>query len=364
MNNTERWLTFVSRRFRSGLVYKDCTASAPAWGHLAESQDPLLLKLQTAAIGSVIEPLIAAGLSPAFESALLVGAPEDRKIVFADVSSIATKARALPDQELMLLIAENLSAMRQPLQGKTVLITRAQKQAGALRELLEAHGARVLEAPAIKIVERPARIAELKDALHHAKDYAWLVLTSVNSVDILDAALKELGQSWTALPPVACIGSATAARVRELGGAVEIVPLKYQAESLAEALLQRAISQKKILLPRAEGSRRVLVEELQSHGAIVHEIQIYRAEVPAGGREELQRILLNESIDFVTFTSSSTVHHFVQMAGDLMSRFGEKIRIASIGPITSSTLREHGLPIFVEAADFTMQGLVDAIGAA
>ena len=157
---------------------------------------------------------------------------------------------------------------------------------------------------------------------------------------------------------VACIGSATAGRVKELGGTVDLIPPKFQAESLAEDLLKLPIAGKRILLPRWEGSRRVLVEELEAHGASVHEIQIYRAEIPAGGREELQRLLQQETIDFITFTSSSTVHHFVEMAGDLLP---PGIRIASIGPITTATLHEYGLTVSVEAAEFTMQGLASAI---
>ena len=357
----DRWLLLVRERFPSGFVFKDLTITPlPNWSFLAVAPEPLLLQLRAAEISRTIEQLIGAGLGPATPCALM-----HERIIIANAGSIALKSRRPVEGVVLLLIAEDLTPIaRKRLAGKTVLITRARKQAGPLRDLLELEGARVLEAPAIEIIEKPERIAELKEALQNPQLYAWLVLTSVNTVDIVDAALKSSGANWPTLLSlqIACIGAATAARVRELGGAVTLVPAKFQAESLVEELIRQPISGKQILLPRAEGSRRILVEELQRHGVTVNEIQVYRAEIPEGGRQELQRLMQEESIDFITFTSSSTVHHFVEMTGELLSRLDpNKTRIASIGPITAATLREYGLPVAVEAAEFTIPGLVEAI---
>lgn len=358
MIDIDRWMAVLRQHFPSGLVFKDLTLSRADWSFLAASPEPLLLRLNIADISDAVEQLVSAGLSPISACALLIGEPEYRHIVSADAGSIALKSRALTETSILLLIAEDITPLLQKrLQGKTVLITRAQKQAALLQDLLAKQGARVLSAPAIEIVEKPEQIAELKDALRQLDRYAWLVLTSVNTVTILDSILEHDWRSLQSLQ-IACIGSATADRVKELGGTVDLIPAKFQAENLAEDLLRLPIAGKRILLPRAEGSRRVLVEELETHGASVHEIQIYRAEIPAGGREELQRLLQQETIDFITFTSSSTAHHFVEMAGDLLP---PGIRIASIGPITSATLREYGLTVSVEAVEFTMQGLVDAL---
>lgn len=356
----ERSILLLRERFPSGFVFKDLTIAAPDWSFLAGAPDPVLLHLRAEEISRTIEQLIAAGLGPATPCALM-----QERIIVSDAGSIALKSKSHASGTVLLLIAEDLTPLeRKRLAGRTVLITRAQKQAGQLRELLELEGARVLVAPAIEIVEKPEQIAELTQALLHAEDYAWLVLTSVNTVSIVDSALKSNGSDWRALQAlqIACIGTATADRVRNLGGAVALVPPKFQAESLAEELLRRPVSGKQILLPRAEGSRRILVEELQRHRVTVNEIQVYRAEIPEGGREELQRLLQTENIDFITFTSSSTVHHFVEMAGDLLSQLDpQKTRIACIGPITAATLRDYGLTISVEAEEFTMPGLVEAL---
>lgn len=359
----ERCFLLLRERFPSGFVYKDLTIGAPDWSFLAGSPDPLLLQLHAEEISRTIEQLIAAGLGPATPCAVLL-----ERMILSDAGSIALKSKGHARGTVFLLIAEDLTPLeRKRLAGRTVLITRAQKQASRLRELLELEGARVLDAPAIEIVEKPERIAELKQAILHPEDYAWLVLTSVNTVSIVDTVLKSNGRDWRSLQSVqiACIGTATADHVSELGGAVALVPPKFQAESLAEELIRRPISGKQILLPRAEGSRRILVEELQKHNVTVNEITVYRAEIPEGGREELQRFLQTENIDFITFTSSSTVHHFVEMAGDLLSRVDpQKTRIACIGPITAATLREYGLTVSIEAGEFTIPGLVEAIARA
>ncbi|HSP06057.1 MAG TPA: uroporphyrinogen-III synthase, partial [Acidobacteriota bacterium] len=309
LDRLDHWLSLLRKHYPSGFVFKDLTIATPDWSFLAGTPEPLLLLLDAAEISRAVEQLVAAGFSPATPCALL-----REPLITANTGTIALKSRGVSDSVHLVLFAEDITPLqRLRLEGKNVLITRAQKQAGRLRELLELEGARVLEAPAIEIVEKAEQIEELKEALLHLDSYSWLVLTSANTVSILDAVLKSISADWKLLEPLqtACIGTATANRVRESGGKVDLVPPKFQAESLAEELLKRQISGKQILLPRAEGSRRILVEELQGNNVTVHEITVYRAEIPAGGHEELRRLMQNERIDFITFTSSSTVHHFV-----------------------------------------------------
>jgi uroporphyrinogen III methyltransferase/synthase len=221
-----------------------------------------------------------------------------------------------------------------------------------------------VEIPAIEIVMLPEKRSDLLVALGNIADYSWLILTSVNTVTILDQILKEAGLNWTIFKnvQVACIGRSTAAVVRERGIEAAVVPPLFQAESLAEEMTKRQIRSKQILLPRAEGSRRILPEILEAHGAKVHEIQIYRAEIPESSRSELVKILNSEQLDYITFTSSSTVNHFVEIAGELLTSMDfRKTRIACIGPVTAATLQEHGLPCTVQAKEFTVTGLVRAL---
>src|SRR5262249_51658211 len=174
----------------------------------------------------------------------------------------------------------------------------------------------------------------------------------------------HLGVDWKVFDGVriGCIGTTTAARVRDFGGNVSLVPPKFQAESLVEALLSEEVDGKKVLLPRAQGSRELLPRELRHNGAIVNEIHIYSAKLPESGRAELVDILKEQTLDFITFTSSSTVHNFVEMAGDLITHLDpNRTRLAVIGPITAATLEEYGLHAAIRASEFTIPGLVQAL---
>jgi uroporphyrinogen III methyltransferase / synthase len=243
------------------------------------------------------------------------------------------------------------------LEGLRILVTRSRSQAPGFSELLETEGATVYEVPAIKIVLLEQGMAELNHKLGRLQDYDWLILTSVNTVYHLNDALRAAGKDWSNLR-IACIGKATARKVQDLGGSVSLVPPEFRAESLSEELQKQNVAGAKILLPRAAGSRPVLPAELRKAGAIVDEIHIYRAEIVQESRQKLKQLLNSGGLDYLTFTSSSTVRNFAELAGELP---WQKIPAACIGPITADTLREYGVEPAIEATEFTMQGLVEAI---
>ena len=249
------------------------------------------------------------------------------------------------------------------LQGKKILVTRADQQASKLTSLLKKEGAIVFRAPAIRIVRNRRNIAQLDRALERIADYTWLILTSTNSVDIVDELLRKK-TGWGVLQSlrIACIGDATAERVKERGGIVSVVPSRFQAEALVEELQRVGVEGANILLPRAAGARPVLPVSLANLGATVHEIHIYRAQLPQSSRAKLLQILETEQLDFITFTSPSTVRNFLEMASPSMTQLDfDRTRIACIGPITAATLKEFGLPVEIEAKEFTMAGLVAAL---
>jgi uroporphyrinogen III methyltransferase / synthase len=201
----------------------------------------------------------------------------------------------------------------------------------------------------------PEGIAKLDTKLAEIDRYHWLILTSVNSVVIV----SDLMKTWN-LPDlkIACIGPATARKVEEFGGRVTLVPDRYRAEELSEVLIAADVKGTRILLPRAAGSRPVLPDALTTAGAQVDEIHIYKADVASESREKLAKFLLDGEIDLITFTSSSTVRNFADLAADLPWK---QIRTACIGPITAQTLREHGIEPRIIATEFTIPGLVTAI---
>src|SRR5579875_1771388 len=272
------------------------------------------------------------------------------------------------------------------LAGKRVLVTRTRDQAGALSERLRALGAHPVEFPTIRIVP-PLDWSALDAALRRlyaagtpeAERYDWLVLTSANGVHICMQRLNSLGCDPRALRPVrvAAIGPATAAALEHYGVSADLVPEEYIAEGIAAALIEHErqrgspIAGQRILLARAAEARKVLVDLLRQAGALVDEVAAYST-LPAASDDEqgreLLRLLQCRQLDILTFTSSSTVRNFVawlrssqQGSGaDLMAALSS-IAIACIGPVTARTARELGLAVTIEAREFTIDGLVQAI---
>ncbi|MCI0417087.1 uroporphyrinogen-III synthase [bacterium] len=246
------------------------------------------------------------------------------------------------------------------LTGRRILVTRSRDQAAELTRLLQTEDAIIYEIPSIEIILQNDGISKLQHELDRIENYSWLLLTSVNSVLILNQTLRDSGRDWKWFDTtrIGCIGQATAAKVNELGGRVSLVPSRYQAENLAEELVKDSLAGKKILLPRAARSRPILPEQLRQSGAIVEEIHIYKAEIAAQNKQTLVELLNSNQLDLLTFTSSSTVRNFAELAGEFP---WQKIPVACIGPITAETLREYGVEPAIEAEEFTMQGLVEAI---
>src|SRR5262249_44498759 len=157
----------------------------------------------------------------------------------------------------------------------------------------EKEGATVFEIPSIKIVPNESGIQQLQEMLHRLEEYDWLILTSVNSVEII----QKCGIEWQKTK-IACIGKSTAKKVEEFGGSVSIIPPQFRAESLSEELRKQNLDGRKILLPRAEGSRMVLPDELTKAGAVVEEIHIYKAEMEEESKIRLKNLLDSSRIDY------------------------------------------------------------------
>ena len=225
----------------------------------------------------------------------------------------------------------------------------------------------MLEIPSIEI--RPPRsYRPLDEALHRIADYDWLVLTSVNGVEALFARLKKLRLTTRPLKAlrVAAIGPATRAAIEKRGLRVQVMPREYVAESVVQALRSK-VRGKRVLLVRAKIARDVLPRELRRAGANVDVIEAYETVIPASSRRRLQALLRDPARrpHVITFTSSSTVRNFMDLLG--RRRGGRKlldgITAASIGPVTSATLRELGVRPGVQARRYTIPGLVAAIAA-
>jgi uroporphyrinogen III methyltransferase/synthase len=250
-----------------------------------------------------------------------------------------------------------------PLEGRTVVVTRAAAQAQRFTQLLEAAGARVLEAPTIVIVPPPSW-DPLDQALARLDSFAWVIFTSVNGVQMVDRRLAARGLAWSAvgLRRVAAIGPATADALGEHGVRPEIVPAEYRAEGLVARLRSLVRPGDRVLLPRAAQTRDVLVGELGRLGASVTEVSAYATRRVESAAARLREALSAGAIDAVTFTSSSTARNFAELfTEDERRAWLGRVAVASIGPITAATAAEYGLATHVMPSEYTIPALARAL---
>jgi uroporphyrinogen-III synthase len=253
--------------------------------------------------------------------------------------------------------------MQRPLSHLRILVGRAAHQASILSAGLRAKGAQVLEIPFIEI--RPPRsYRPLDTALKNLDQYDWLILTSFNGVEALWARLKKLRltkRNFSHLK-VAAIGPATRKAIRKHGLKVHIMPREYVAESVVESLRGK-VEGKRILLARAKVARDVIPRHLRKQGAQVDVVEAYETVVPQRSRARLRAALENPNLrpHLITFTSSSTVRNFLALLGKGSRNVLKGICLASIGPITSATLRDLGLRADIQAEHYTIPGLIQSI---
>ena len=257
-----------------------------------------------------------------------------------------------------------MSVNDNPMKGWRILVTRASHQAFGLSEPLRQLGAKVIEIPTIEIRSTGTQ-GPLEHALLKIDHYDTLILTSVNGVEILFERYNRLGLPIADMQHlrVVAIGPATAAAIQSEGISVSIVPEKYVAESVVEALKGKISQGSRVLIVRAKVARDVLPNELQKMGAKVDVIEAYETHVPEGAREKLEKLFREPASKphLITFTSSSTASNFLALLGENAQVFLENVHLASIGPVTSETLRQAGFPPAIEAHEYTMQGLVGGI---
>lgn len=252
---------------------------------------------------------------------------------------------------------------KHPLAGTRILVGRARHQAGNLSASLRSLGASVIEIPFIEI-RKPQSYAPLDEALKNIKTYDWLILTSANGVEALWERVRRLRITRRKLKhlQIAAIGPATKKAIVKRGLKVKMVPEEYVAESVVKGLREK-VSGKRVILIRAKVARDVIPEELRAAGARVDVVEAYETVVPEKSRARLRALMENSARrpHVVTFTSSSTAKNFAELLGKVSPSSLNGVQFASIGPVTSATLRELQMPVALEASEFTMGGLIRAI---
>jgi len=340
------------------------------WSKVGQAET-LVIFMGIFAMREIAAEIMRHGRSPDTPAvAVRWGTRPDQETVTGTLASIADRIEQAELKPPATVIIGEVVGLRDkidwfeklPLFGQKIVVTRAADQAGEFCDRLRSLGADAIELPVIAL-EAPADPAALDRAIEDLASYDWLIFTSVNGVRFFLERLDHSRRDLRSLRARICaIGPATRKAVEDLHLKVDRMPEEYVAESLIRAFANEDLAGKKILLPRAAVARDVIPVELGKLGAEVGVVEAYRNAVPSHAASRAKEIFsAGKKPDWITFTSSSTVKNLLAIAG---REALEGVRIASIGPVTSSTLCAHGLTVDVEAKAFTIEGLVDAILAA
>jgi len=338
-------IPLTHRDFASSLAFitghEDADRTGPSridWPALGKWQGTLVFYMSVKNLSLICRTLQQHGMSPDTPAALISRGTTPRQqtltATVATLPDMAVEHNISPPAVIVIgkvvTLREHLNWFeRRPLFRRRIVVTRPRRQGGELIDSLTMLGADVLECPTIKI-EPPVDIQPLHNAIRELHNYDWIIFTSVNGVDAF------------------FIGPATAGRLKSNGLVADLVPPRFRAESIVETLEQNEkLEDTNILLPRADIAPPDLSLSLRNSGASVHEITAYRIVID---EEPLDGAVINaleqDAIDWITFTSSSTVRNFLERI-DKKLLSGKSFRIASIGPVTSDTIRQAGFEVHV-----------------
>jgi len=348
--------------FITGHEDPDKPESALDWTALATFPGTLVVYMGVRQLAAITQRLIAGGRAQTEPAAVIErGTLPSQRVVTGTLQTIAAVAEQQGVRAPAVSLFGSVAGLRgqlawletRPLAGVSIAVTRARAQASGLASRLRALGAEVLEAPAI-------RIAPIDGPAPEIARYDLVCLTSPNGVRLLFERLSAAGRDARAFGAhgadgvrIAAIGPGTAAALREHGLIADVVPERFVAEGLVEALADVPVT--RALIARAAEARDVLPDALRERGAEVDVVALY--DTVAEPVSDQQRAGV-AGADYVTFTSSSTVRFFFDAVGDALS---PRTRLASIGPVTSDALRERGREPAVEATRHDIEGLIEAL---
>jgi uroporphyrinogen III methyltransferase/synthase len=350
----------------------DKPESAVDWCRVAKSADTLVILMGGANLDEIMKRLADSGRAPDEPVAVIRwGTTPAQQVVVGTVADVFERIAEAGLAPPLIVVVGQVVRLRDTLQwfeklplfGKRVLVTRAAEQTGAFSHALAEAGAEPIGLPAIEIVPRVDRKA-LQRALDRldAGEYDWLIFSSANGVDIFFTELRRARKDARAIgrARVCSIGPATSIALSQHGVHADLVPERYIAEAVIEALAERGIMGQRVLWPRARGARRALVSGLERLGATVDEVPLYSAAVPKEVDAEAMARLRAGEVDIVTFASASAVRNLLKMLGGDRTAL-EKPLIACIGPVTAAAARHVGLHVDVEAPEYTVEGLLAAL---
>jgi uroporphyrinogen III methyltransferase / synthase len=352
---------------------KEGESSDIAWDVLAKLPC-LAFYMGVQSLPQICKRLMENGMSPQMPAATIAwGTLPNQKTVVGTIADLPRKVvEAKLESPAMTIIGkvvtlhESLDWLgNRPLLGQMIAVTRTRQQASELSERLESLGADVIEAPTIEI-HPPADFAAIDSALNSVAEYDWIIFTSASGVTAAKERILKIGKDARIFgtAKIAAIGAATARAIEnELFLKVDLCPSKFVAEALADELIGGdLVTGKRFLLLRADIARPILAERLTAAGAaMVRDVAIYQTRAVSELPARLLEAIEAKKLHWITFTSSSTAKNLVELLGGDYRKQLAGIKLASIGPVTSQTLRDLGLTPTVQAERFDVNGLVEAM---
>jgi uroporphyrinogen III methyltransferase / synthase len=341
------------------------------WEKISARSGTLVFLMGARKLPFIVEKLMSFGKSPDTPIAVVQWGTTARQKTWVGTLStivkISSNDRIFPPALTIIGEVVNLKPIIEwyehlPLFGKTIVVTRKSDQAELMIERLCELGADPFFFPVIETIA-PDDWSPLDNALNNLSQYQGLIFTSANGVRFFAERLKTIGKDIRELKGlrVFTIGPKTAEAVRDLGISVDVIPEKFVAESLIENI--KNIEGQRFLLPRATIAREIIPQQLRKMGAIVDVAPAYQTVLPVTQVDELHRRLESQSIDVITFTSSSTVENFLALTGEKLLPAIKNAKIACIGPVTEKTARKAGLNVEIVPEQYTVSSLLDAIEA-
>jgi uroporphyrinogen III methyltransferase/synthase len=322
-------------------------------------------QIWTAELGNICEQITGLSLSPVV---IVIGEVVGLRKYLQPENIYRERYASIPKAQPMSTNPPLSPSSPLPLAGKTILVTRSVGQSNQFSNRLMAIGATVIEMPTLEIGP-PSSWENLDNAIASLSNFHWLILTSTNGVDYFFARLIAQGKDSRALAgiKIAVVGEKTAQSLKQYSLQPDFIPPNFVADSLVENFPEE-LSGKKILFPRVEsGGREVLVKELTAKKAEVIEVAAYQSCCPTSIPPAAQLALQNRKVDVITFASSKTVQFFCQLTKNIFgsnsnsSQFLDGVCIASIGPQTSQTCYSLFGRVDVEAQEYTLDGLTEAL---
>ena len=347
--------------------------SAMEWPRLASAEGTLVFLMGMKNLPHIVERLIREGKSPSTPIALVQwGTYARQRTVVGKLEDIVAKATAAGLTPPTVIVVGEVVRLRdrlnwcesRPLFGKAVLVTRPPAQAPAMSNLLAGLGAEPIECPTLEICP-PDNWEKVDEAIHCLSTYQWVIFTSANGVQAFLTRLHECQKDARAFGGIriCCIGPKTKDALTAWGLTADVVPQDFQAEGILKSLGNLGMSGQRILIPRAKVAREILPEQLREMGANVDVVTVYQALPPEIDVDLVRLRLQRGEVQYVTFTSSSTVRNFCGLFPDRqeLATLMQQTIVACIGPITARTVEEEGLVVDLMASENTVPALVQAI---